>query len=82
MLSLPLGEVLIGIYTVYALWKRIPSRITFLLALIMFGGIVLTTVLGGNSSLATALTDLLAVYAFLLLCVGTLAIIIETRQET
>lgn len=76
LFSLQLGQIVIGIYAIIAVWRRLPSRLTFLLALLMFGGIILSQLFIPDSGIS----ENLAVYAFLLLCVGTLSLAREVRS--
>ncbi len=78
LFSLQLGQIVIAIYAIIAVWRRLPSRLTFLLALLMFGGIILTQLFTPDSGIS----ENLAVYAFLLLCVGTLSLAREVRQDS
>lgn len=73
--SLQLGELVIAGYAIVAIWKRLSSRLTFILALATFGGIIITQIVSPDSGIA----DNLAVYAFLLLCVGTIELAREVR---
>jgi len=68
--SLAFGEILIGVYAAVALVRRIPSRSTFLLALIGLITVALLTALQGDSDTS----DNFAVYVFLLLVVGTVSL--------
>lgn len=77
LFSLQIGELALAVYFVLALWKHWPSRQTFMLALVMFGGIILTSLLEPFRYIA----ENLAVYAFLLLCIGTVQLAIEVRRE-
>lgn len=76
--SLIFGEVLIVAYAIYALVRRVASRTTFLLAMLTIACIVLLLVVRTNNTLATHF----AVYAFLLLAVGTITLGREIRQES
>lgn len=71
-----IGEAAIAVYAVIALSLRFSSRTSFTLALLAFGMIMLLNVLCPASGLASNF----AVYAFLLLIVGTLSQALETRQ--
>ena len=77
LFSLQVGEVALAVYAILALWKRWPSRQTFILALAMFGGIILTSLLEPFRYIA----ENLAVYAFLLLCIGTVQLAVEVRRD-
>jgi hypothetical protein len=74
--SLKLGQLMIAIYAIVAIWRKLSSRLTFILALAMFGGIIIAQVVSPDSGIA----DNLAVYAFLLLCVGTFGLAREVRS--
>lgn len=78
MFSVVAGQVAIAVYAVAALWRRWPSQQNFGLALVMFGGIVLASLVPAFKPIA----DNLAVYAFLLLCIGTLSLAREVRRDT
>lgn len=75
--TLVFGELVIAAYAVFALIKRVPSRTTFMLALIALGSVVLLLVIRGGE---TGLSDNFAVYTFLLLVVGTICLGRETHQ--
>lgn len=75
--TLVLGEILIGIYAVYALWRRVASRTTFMLALVALVSIVVLRAIGKDSLLAANF----AVYALLLAFVGVLTLAREARQS-
>lgn len=77
MFSVVAGQIAIAIYGVMALWRRWPSQQNFALALTMFGGIVLASLVPAFKNVA----DNLAVYAFLLLCIGTVSLAREVRQD-
>lgn len=77
MFSVMAGQLAIAVYAVAALWRRWPSQQTFGLALTMFGGIILASILPPFRNVA----DNLAVYAFLLLCVGTISLAREVRRD-
>src|SRR5215471_14909470 len=49
---LPLGELAIGIYAVYAIARRLPSRTSFLLALIALIGIIVLLAVRGVDSMS------------------------------
>jgi hypothetical protein len=73
---LPIGESAIAVYAIVALSLRFNSRTSFTLALLAFAMIILLEILRPTSTLATNF----AVYAFLLLIVGTLSQTLEVRQ--
>lgn len=69
------GEMLIGAYAVFALIRRVESRTTFMLALTSMGCILVMLLLRPDF----ALMQNFAIYAFLLLLVGTISLTTETR---
>ncbi len=69
------GEMLIGAYAVFALIRRVESRTTFMLALTSMGCILVMLLLRPDF----ALMQNFAIYAFLLLLVGTVSLTTETR---
>jgi hypothetical protein len=71
------GQIGILIYAILAIWKRWSSQQTFYLALMMFGGIILTYLLPPFRHLAGNL----AIYAFLLLGVGALSLHLESKRN-
>lgn len=75
--SLVFGELAIGVYAIFALTRRVTSQATFLLALIALLGIVLLVSINANSVMANNF----AVYAFLLLTVGTISLGLEIRRR-
>jgi hypothetical protein len=74
---LPLGEIVIGLYAVFALIRRVPSRTSFTLALFALIGVVVLLIIRG----ADTLSQNFAVYAFLLLVVGTISLALELRRQ-
>jgi hypothetical protein len=74
--SVLVGQAIILIYAIFAFVFRIESRTTFVFVLISFG-VVLTASLRSD----TALASVFAVYAFLLLIVGTVSLGREVRNE-
>jgi hypothetical protein len=76
--SQTIGMVAIGVYAIVAVALRFSSRTTFALALIAFGMIMLLEIMLPTSGLSANF----AVYAFLLLVVGTLSVGLEVHQET
>lgn len=78
LFSLELGQIVLAVYALVALWRKWPSRQTFTLALGMFGGIIVTSLVEAMRPLA----DNLAVYAFLLLCLGVLQMGLEMRRDS
>ena len=77
LFSVELGQLALAVYAIVAIWKRWPSRQAFAIALGMFGGIIVTSLVAAWQPLA----DNLAVYAFLLLCVGTILLAFEVRRD-
>ena len=75
--SLVIGEVLIVVYAIFAFVRRVPSRTTFLLALMSLVLIVVLLTMKPESRLAQNF----AVYTFLLLVIGTISLAIEVRSE-
>jgi hypothetical protein len=71
-----IGEIAIAIYAITALSLRFSSRTSFASALMAFAMIMLLKVLRPTSDLAANF----AVYAFLLLVVGTLSQSLEVRR--
>lgn len=74
--TLLLGEILIAAYAVYAFWCRVPSRTTFMLALVALASIVVLRAVGRDTVLAANF----AVYALLLAFVGVATLAREARQ--
>lgn len=70
------GEILIGVYAIWALVTRIPSRTTFLLALGTFAAILLLLMARPDQILMKNF----ATYAFLFLLVGVLSLVREARD--
>jgi len=72
------GEIIIIVYGLLAIIRRIPSRITFLLATLVLASIGIEFLLlpGSNRVNNSAL------FVFLLLCVGLLSLMLETRRIT
>jgi hypothetical protein len=70
------GEMAIAIYAIVALVTRFPSGTSFVLALLALMMIALLETLRPMSNLAANF----AIYAFLLLVVGTLSLSLEMRQ--
>jgi hypothetical protein len=76
--SLSVGEIAIGAYGLFAVARGVASRTTFLLALTALGVIIAALGLQGSDS---ETGQNFAVYAFLLLVVGTVSLGIEARRE-
>jgi len=74
--SVIIGQAVVLIYGICAVIFRVASRITFLLALLSLGVVVISSVRS-----QTALASTFAVYVFLLLGVGTLTLARELRNE-
>lgn len=75
--SVTAGESIIAVYALYAIIRHVESRITFILALIALVSTALLSTFNGDSTLANNF----AVYAFLLLVVGTISMGIEMRRS-
>lgn len=75
--SLVIGEIIITIYGAYAIFRHVPSRTTFLLAVIVLLGITSLYAIGNTNSLAINF----AVYCFLLFIVGTVSLGLELRTS-
>ena len=76
--SLGFGEIALGLYAAFVLIRRVPSRVTFYGALACLSGIVIAQIVTGGENWVG---DNLAVYAFLLLAIGTISLGIEVRRE-
>jgi len=74
--SLVAGEIAIGLYALFAIVRGISSRTTFLIALAAMLAIAVVFSLQANSSFG----EHFAVYAFLLLTIGTLSLGLEVRR--
>jgi energy-converting hydrogenase Eha subunit C len=70
------GQIAIGVYAIAVLLFRIPSAEVFKLALGALGAVVITQLLDSSE-----LGNTFAVYAYLLLCAGTIRAIIEVRRH-
>lgn len=77
LFSLELGQILLAFYAVIAIWKRVASQQIFAFALAMFAGIIVASAVPALKPVA----ENLAVYAFLLLCIGTIALAREVRSN-
>lgn len=75
--TLVAGELLIAAYAVYALVRRVPSRTTFLLALLSLATIMALRALGKDTLLAANF----AVYSLLLAFVGVITLAREVRHS-
>lgn len=71
--SAVVGEIAIAVYAIVALKQRIASRLTFILALLAFVGVLLLLIFQANQTLAANF----ALYSFLLLAVGVLSLVRE-----
>ena len=71
------GELLIAAYAVFALLRRVESRTTFTLALVSLGCIVAMLLVKPDPTLMKNF----AIYAFLLMGVGTMSLVAETRYQ-
>jgi hypothetical protein len=72
-----IGEIALAVYAIVAFAARFSSRISFTLALLAFGMIIFLEIIRPGSELAANF----AVYAFLLLVIGTVSLALEVRQE-
>jgi hypothetical protein len=77
MFSVIAGQIAIAVYAVASLWRRVPSYQSFVLALVMFGAIILVSLIPSFHNVAGNL----AVYAFMLLCVGAISLGLEARRD-
>lgn len=75
--TLLVGELLIAVYAVYALVRRVASRTTFLLALLSLATILVLRAVGKDTLLASNF----AVYSLLLAFVGVITLAREVRQS-
>lgn len=75
--DVPLGEAAIGIYVLAAIVFKIASSTTFQVALVLLGG---TAVLAAVSP-GSKLTDMLALYVYLLLAVGAASALLELWHD-
>jgi len=71
------GELLVAAYAVFALLRRVESRTTFTLALVSLGCIVAMLLVKPDPTLMKNF----AIYAFLLMGVGTMSLVAETRYR-
>ena len=71
------GEVALVAYAIFAIVRRVPSRTTFLLALLSLVAIVVLLVIKPSNALAANF----AVYTFLLLVAGVITLGRETRTR-
>ena len=74
--SLLVGEIIIVLYGILAFVFRVESRTTFILVLMSFAVILIASMRSD-----TALASVFAVYAFLLLVVGTISLGREVHSE-
>lgn len=77
LFSVELGQVLLVVYAVVSLWRRWPSRQSFSLAVGMLAGIIVAVLIRPWQLVA----ETLAMYAFMLLCLGVLQMGLEIRRE-
>lgn len=76
--SLVVGVAAISIYAIFAIWKRLASRQTFMLALIAFvATVLLLSLQGGESGLAANFV----VYIYLLMIVGVITFGLEVYRD-
>lgn len=71
-----LGQAILLVYAIVAFILRIPSRTTFLMALISLGVVLIASVRSQDNLAAT-----FASYVFLLLVIGTISLVRELRDE-
>jgi hypothetical protein len=71
-----IGQLAIGVYAIAALGWRISSRITFTMAVMALGLVILASIRSD-----VTLANTFALYVFLLLIVGTLTLWREVRSE-
>jgi len=74
--TLVIGQVAIAVYAVAAFVLKIPSRTTFLLAVLAF-----IIVLIAQARHQSQLASVFAIYAFLLLAVGAVTLALELRDD-
>jgi uncharacterized membrane protein YcjF (UPF0283 family) len=75
--SVAVGELCIVVYAAITLKQRIASRLTFILALVAFVGVLVMLLFQANEALAKNF----ALYSFLLLAVGVLSLVRELFSE-
>lgn len=75
--SLLIGQAMLLVYAIWAFWRRVPSRTTFLLGLLTFGTTVLFFTVRQNGELAQNF----AVYTFWIVVIGTISMAIEIRES-
>lgn len=75
---LEFGEIVVAIYAMAALVRKMPSRTAFIASLISLVGVVLAEFVTGSDS---NISDNLAVYAFLFLTVGTILAFAELHRS-
>jgi hypothetical protein len=75
--SAAVGELCIVVYAIITLKQKIASRLTFILALVAFVGVLVMLLLQANEALAKNF----ALYSFLLLAVGVLSLMRELFSE-
>lgn len=68
-----IGEICIVVYAIVVLKQKIAARLTFILALLAFVGVLVLLLFQANQTLAANF----ALYAFLLLAVGSLSLLRE-----
>lgn len=71
------GYIVIAGYAIFALIKRIPARLTFILALLTLGMVPVAIVLAN-----WLVAQNFAAYSFVLLVFGVIKLIIDLRGET
>jgi len=73
--TMALGMLVIGIYGIYAIVTRVPSRTTFMLAALCVGAVTILLLLKPNAELAGNFST----YTFLLLVIGVFTLLREGR---
>lgn len=75
--SLLVGQIMLALYALYALWRRVPSRTTFTLGMLTFVATVLFFAVRQNGQQAQNY----AIYTFWLVVIGTISMIFEIRRS-
>jgi hypothetical protein len=73
--TMALGMLVIGIYGIYAIVTKVPSRTTFMLAALCVGAVTILLLLKPNAELAANFST----YTFLLLVIGVFTLLREGR---
>jgi hypothetical protein len=72
-----LGSIAVGVYAIYALWGKVPSRMTFMMALMALGLVPVAVVIG-----RWLVAQNFGAYSFLLFVVGLISLTLELRRAT